>query len=257
VVGRRWTGVTVRPGRIFRTPAKEVAKSLKGAVMEFVERRGKVLLLGFEGGRVLLVHLGMSGQILLVPPASSFEGHCHLEAELDDGRSLMFRDPRRFGFYRLAKRAELDGLRELADVGPDPLGPSFTWEKFSAVARGNPGVVKPMLLDQSVISGIGNIYSDEILFTARILPTRAVEALTPVELKELFHAVRDTLASSIASGGTSFDEAFTDIYGRPGLYGGMLSVYGREGEMCRRCSSFLKVARVGGRTSVYCPHCQK
>lgn len=257
VVGRTWSDVTARPGRIFRTPAREAAKSLSGAVVGSIERRGKVIIIGFNGGRILLVHLGMSGQVLLIPPAQCPESHWHLEAMLDDGRLLVFRDPRRFGFYRLATRAELGGLRELAGVGPDPLGPSYTWEKFSVDVRELKGLAKPVLLNQRVFGGIGNIYSDEILFEAHIQPARGFESLTPVELKNLYHAIRAVLTASIGCGGTSFDEAFTDIYGKPGLYGSRLTVYGREGEACRRCSSVLKAFRVGGRTSVYCPHCQR
>lgn len=257
VVGRSWAEVVARPSRIFRTKPAEVAKSLKDAVIESVERRGKVILIGFKGDRVLLVHLGMSGQVLIVPPAQCPGSHWHLEAMLDDGRLMVFRDPRRFGYYRLAKRGELDGLKELSGLGPDPLGPGFTWERFSADIREMTGLVKPVLLNQGFVAGVGNIYSDEILYASRVMPTRAIEALSPVELKGLYHSVRDTLTASISCGGTSFDEAFTDIYGKPGLYGSRLAVYGREGEPCRRCSSVLKTAQVGGRSSVYCPHCQK
>ena len=257
VVGHSWAEVTARPSRIFRTPAKDLAKSLKGAVIESVERRGKVIIIGFNGGRVLLVHLGMSGQVLIIPPAQCPGTHWHLEVMLDDGRLMVFRDPRRFGFYRLAKREELNGLKELSGVGPDPLGPIFTWERFSNDIRDLSGLVKPVLLNQAVFAGVGNIYSDEILFASRILPHRAKSSLSPMELKGLYHAIREVLAASILNGGTSFDEAFCDIYGKPGLNGSRLAVYGRDGEPCRRCSSVLKVAKVGGRTSVYCPHCQR
>ena len=257
VIGRSWSEITARPSRIFRTPAKEVAKELRGAVIESVERRGKVIIIGFNGGQVLLVHLGMSGQVLLVPPAQCPGSHWHLEVMLDDGRLMVFRDPRRFGFYRLARKNEMEGLKELSGVGPDPLGPVFTWERFSSDIRELTGVVKPILLNQLIFGGVGNIYSDEILYASRIMPTRGFETLSPIELKQLYHSVRTTLTASIECGGTSFDDAFTDVYGRPGLYGSRLSVYGREGEPCRRCSSILKVARIGGRTSVYCPHCQK
>lgn len=257
VVGRRWVAVTAKPGRIFRTPAPAAARALRGARLEKAGRRGKVLLLEFDGGKVLLVHLGMSGQVLLVPPAEHPEGHVHLEAALDDGRKLVFRDPRKFGFYRLAKAGETDSLRELAGIGTDPTAPGFTWEKFSADLRARKGALKPLLMDQSFFGGIGNIYSDEILFASRLRPMRGVETLTPVEAKDLFHSVRDVLASAIGCGGTSFDEAFTDVYGKPGLYGGRLAVYGKQGEPCGHCSTELKLIRSGGRSSVFCPHCQK
>lgn len=257
VAGHRFTRVVAVRGRMFRTPAPAVAKALKGARLDKVGRRGKALLLEFEGGRILLVHLGMSGQVLLCPPVVRPEGHVHLEAELDDGRSLVFRDYRRFGYYRLASAGELDSLRELRNIGLDPTASGFTWERFSAELKGRRGFVKPLLMDQALFAGIGNIYADEILHAARLLPSRAVETLTPAELKELFHAIRDILAQSISCGGTSFDDAFCDIFGKPGLFGGRLAVYGREGEQCQRCSQTLKVAKSGGRTSVFCPHCQR
>lgn len=119
------------------------------------------------------------------------------------------------------------------------------------------GAVKPLLMTQALFAGIGNVYADEILFAARVKPMRAATDLAPVEQKELFHAIRDVLAQAIAHGGTSFDDVFTDIYGRPGLFGGRLNVYGREGEPCPRCHGPLKTVPVGGRASVFCPHCQK
>lgn len=257
VAGLRWDRVEAVPSSIFRSPAKAVVAALTGARLARVDRRGKVLLLGFGVDRVLLVHLGMSGQILLVPPAEPGLRHRHLVATLEDGRTLVFRDPRRFGFLKLARAAELGGLRELASVGLDPLDPGQTWEKFVRDCAGRAGAVKPLLMDQGCFAGIGNIYADEILFVSRVRPTRLTSSLNPVERKELFHAIRDILASAIEYGGTSFDAAFTDIFGRPGLYGGRLRVYGREGEPCDRCSTTLKLARVGGRSSVFCPHCQK
>ncbi len=256
-VGHAWAEVRVRSGPIFRTPAAEAARALRGAVLERAARRGKVLLLHFAGGRILLVHLGMSGQVLLVPPAEPGTAHRHIEATLDDGRELVFLDPRRFGFYRLAASADLDRLRELEGLGPDPVAPGFTWEKFVADLKGRSGAVKALLMNQGIFGGIGNIYADEMLFAARVRPGRDVAALSPVEMKELFHSVRGILSAAIECGGTSFDDAFTDIYGKPGLYGGRLAAYGREGEPCTRCSTRMKLLRTGGRSSVFCPHCQK
>ena len=256
VVGLRWDRVEAVPSSLFRTPAKAVAEALTGARLARVDRRGKVLLLGFDADRVLLVHLGMSGQILLVPPAEPGPRHQHLVATIEDGRRLVFRDPRRFGFLKLAREAGLVVVKELASVGRDPLDPAQTWERFVRDCAGRAGAVKPLLLSQEFFAGVGNIYADEILHAARLRPARAAASLTPVEQKELFHAVRDILSSAIEYGGTSFDAAFTDIYGRPGLYGGRLKVYGRDGEPCDRCHTALRQAVVGGRSSVFCPHCQ-
>jgi len=257
VAGRAWTRVTARPSSLFRTPAREVAAALTGARLLTVTRRGKVLLFGFAGSRTLLVHLGMSGQVLLVPPAVPGERHRHLEAELDDGRVLVFRDPRRFGYLRLLADAGLADARELAGVGADPLDGARTWEAFAQAFRGRRGAAKAVLLQQGVLAGIGNVYADEILHAARVQPGRSAVTLTAVEVKELFHAIRDVLARAVDLGGTSFDEAFTDLYGRPGMYGASLKVYGRAGEPCLRCHTRLKGSTTGGRSSVFCPHCQK
>jgi len=255
--GARWETVTARPCSLFRTPAAELARRLTGAELAGVERRGKVLVLRFGGEWDLLVHLGMSGQVLLDPPARPAPGHRHLEAGLADGRRLVFRDPRRFGFIRLARHAELAGLKELANVGADPLEPFFTWDRFAAALRGKAGAIKPLLTGQKAFAGIGNVYADEILHLAKVQPGRAVSDLTAVEQKDLYHAVRGVLAAAIEHGGTSFDDVYTDLYGRPGLYGAKLRVYGRDGEPCRACHTPLRLARGGGRSSVFCPRCQR
>jgi formamidopyrimidine-DNA glycosylase len=255
--GTRWDSVSAKPGRVFHTPAPVVAGALNGARLQGVRRRGKVLLLDFDNGHVLLVHLGMSGQILLEPSAAVPPDHRHLEARLEDGRVLVFRDPRRFGYLKLARREEIFSLKELARIGPDPLDPALTWEKFNAEMKARTTRVKALLMDQGVMAGIGNIYADEILHHARINPHRQASDLSPVELKELYHAIRAVLLIAIERGGTSFDSAFTDIYGRPGLYGGSLKVYDRVNEPCPRCNTALKTARISGRASVFCPHCQK
>ena len=257
LAGVAWSRVVARPSSLFRTPAAEMASRLAGRALARAGRKGKVLLLAFDSGDVLLVHLGMSGQVLLAPPAAPGATHRHLEAELADGRRLVFRDPRRFGFLRLARGGVLDGLREVACVGADPLEAGLSWDRFAAGFHARAGAVKARLLDQALWAGIGNVYADEILHAARLKPARAAASLTPPELKGLFHAVRDVLAAAVEAGGTSFDEAYTDLFGRPGLFGGRLAVYGRAGEPCPRCHSPLVAATVAGRSSVYCPHCQK
>ncbi len=255
--GSRWDRVTARPCSLFRTPAPELVRRLTGARLEGVVRRGKVLVMRFDGGRTLLVHLGMSGQLLLVPPAEPGPGHRHLVVDFADGRTLVLRDPRRFGFVRLVATAEADRAPELSHVGADPLDPARTWEDFLRAFKGRGGAVKPLLMAQAQFAGIGNVYADEILFAARVRPARPAPDLSTVELKELFHAIRGVLGQAIGHGGTSFDDAFTDLYGRPGLFGGRLAVYGRDGEPCPSCHMPLRTTPVGGRASVWCAHCQK
>ncbi len=256
-VGLRWEKVTAVPFSVLRTPAREIGARLAGARLEKVERRGKVLMACFDNSSALLVHLGMSGQILLAPPADPPQTHRYLHVKLEDGRELVFRDPRRFGFCRLVPSAELDSTVELARLGVDPLEASFTWDRFSARVKEKTQTVKAMLMDQKMFAGIGNIYGDEILFTARVLPSRSSADVSAAALKDLYHAIRGVLTTACEYGGTSFDEAYVDLYGRPGLFGGWLKVYGRNGEPCGQCHTQLKSFRTGGRTTVYCPHCQK
>lgn len=257
VSGRSWEDVLVKPSSLLRTPSRAVSERLKGARLEGVSRRGKVLLLEFGNGQVLLAHLGMTGQILLAPPAEPGVDHRHLTATLDDGRRLVFRDPRRLGFLKLAGKGELPGLKELSGIGPDPLDPALTWDKFQGEFKSRGGKVKSLLMDQRLFAGMGNIYADEILHGARVRPTRQASDLSPVELKDLYHGIRHVLGLAISHGGTSFDAAFVDIYGKPGLYGGCLKVYGRGKEPCLSCNTPLKLVRVGGRSSTFCPRCQR
>lgn len=255
--GRAWESVSAKPSSLFRTPAKEVARRLTGGTLDGVRRRGKVLLLDFGSGWTLLAHLGMSGQVLLIPPAEAPATHRHLTATLDDGRRVVFRDPRRFGFLKLARREEVEGLKELSGLGADPLDAGLTWDRFTRELKKRDGKIKPLLMSQGLFSGIGNVYADEILFRARVQPGRPVRELSTMELKELYHGIRHVLGSAIRHGGTSFDGAFVDLYGRPGMYGASLSVYGREGEPCGRCHTALRLAQVGGRSSTFCPRCQR
>lgn len=255
--GKRWLELHPHPCSLFKTPPRFLARSLAGARLEAVGRRGKYLLFQLEPEWILIVHLGMSGQILLIPPAGMPSSHCHLRVLLEDGRDLVFRDPRRFGRIKLARPVELDSLKEMANLGKDPFDPGFTWELFSGFFRRRGISIKALLMDQRAFAGIGNIYADEILFRARIRPQRPAADLSPAEIKDLFHTIKDTLSEACRHGGTSFDGAYVDLYGKPGLYGGQLNVYGREGGVCRACNSVLRPIRIGGRGSVYCPHCQK
>lgn len=257
VVGKRWLELHPHPCSLFKTPPRFLADKLTGARLERVERRGKFLLLMLQPDWVLLAHLGMSGQILLIPPAANPSSHCHLRILLEDGRELIFRDPRRFGRLKLARSGDVESLKEVNKIGKDPLDAAFTWELFIGIIKGRNGAIKALLMDQKALAGVGNIYADEILFRSRIRPHRRTIDLSPVEIKDLFHSVRDTLREACRYGGTSFDEVYVDLFGQPGLYGGLLNVYGRQGESCPNCHAALRSIRVAGRGSVYCPHCQK
>ena len=216
-------------------------------------RRGKQLALVGAGGRVVLIHLGMSGQVLLLgPDRRPAGGHAHVVWHLGDGRRVVFRDPRRFGgLWLLPDLAALDARWHALGVD----GLSVTGEDLQRSLGASSRAVKPALLDQSGVAGVGNIYADESLFASRIDPRRSCATLSPGEWRRLGDAIRDTLASAVRDGGSTLRD-----YRRPdGTPGGGVQrhrVYGRGGLPCVRCGRPLARAALAQRTTVWCPHCQ-
>ena len=219
-----------------------------------IGRRAKYILLPLESG-TLIVHLGMSGHLSVVPVEAAPAKHDHVDFELDDDRTVRLTDPRRFGSvhwqpHPVEDHWLLDGL------GPEPLSVEFTGTYLAGRARGRRLAIKTLLMDSRVVVGVGNIYANEALFLAGIRPRIAAGRLSAPRLGGLVDAVRATLASAIQSGGTTLrDFAATD--GRPGYFVHELAVYGRGGKPCVRCGTALKEVRLSGRATVYCPGCQR
>jgi formamidopyrimidine-DNA glycosylase len=253
VVGRRIEAVAVFEARLRRTLAKDFASHLTGRIVEGIDRRGKYLLFRLSGGGTLLAHLGMSGALLLQPAGTARIDHDHIRLQLSGGLQLTFNDPRRFGLLSVGRG---DAFVELDNVGPDPLDHGFSLSDFAALARGRKKPVKNLLMDQRALGGIGNIYANEILFRARIRPGRQARRLTRAELARLFDATRAVLAHAIALGGSSISD-YRDASGRPGYFHLRLSVYDRAGKPCPRCRTLIRRAVHAGRSSFYCPTCQK
>jgi formamidopyrimidine-DNA glycosylase len=261
VVGRTITAVRVHHPRAVRRheagPADLTARLLDARITG-TDRRGKYLwLLLDEGDCALLVHLGMSGQMLLgtVPNA----GHLRIAAVLDDGTTLSFVDQRTFGGWLLAEMVTVDGSvvpAPVAHLARDPLDPRFDIDAVVSVLRRKHSEIKRQLLDQTVVSGIGNIYADEALWRAKVNGARVADTLTRRQLTSVLEAAAEVMRDALAQGGTSFDSLYVNVNGQSGYFDRSLNVYGRDGEHCRRCGAVIRREKFMNRSSYYCPRCQ-
>jgi formamidopyrimidine-DNA glycosylase len=253
VVGARVTGVTVRERRL-RTPiAPDFERQLRGRRIETLERRGKYLLFHLNGGRCLLVHLGMSGSLALTPAGAPLAPHDHVAITFEGRRAMVYNDPRRFGLMRVGRCAE---LTELGNVGRDSLSAAPTAAEWRALVRGRRVPIKNLLMDQRVLGGVGNIYASEMLFQAGIRPRRRAAGLRREELERLSVALRNVLEQAVQLGGSSISD-YRDANGQPGFFQMHHAVYDRAGEPCRVCAAPIKRIVMGGRSSFYCPRCQR
>jgi formamidopyrimidine-DNA glycosylase len=263
VVGRKLAAVQVRhPRAVRRHPAgaTDFAAALAGLTVAGVRRRGKYLWLPLEyadgPADALLCHLGMSGQLLLRRAGTPDETHLRVRFEFADGDpQLRFVDQRTFGGMALSVGgAELPA--EIAHIARDPMDELFDDERFVAALRRRRVAVKTALLDQSLISGVGNIYADEALWRAGLHGRRRCDRLTRPAVRRLLAHVRDVLAEAIRAGGTSFDALYVNVNGDSGWFDRSLNVYGREGRPCRRCGAAIRREPYANRSSYSCPRCQ-
>jgi formamidopyrimidine-DNA glycosylase len=247
LVGKTILSLEVRWPRHIATPAPEIARAiLAGLRIESVSRRAKFLVFQLTGWH-LLIHLRMSGDIRLEPSLSPWEKHDLTIWHLSDGRDLRFNDPRRFGRVWLTQHPE----DILARLGPEPLEASFTAVVLRGLLAARKRVLKPLLLDQTFVAGIGNIYADESLHRARLHPLRRSHTLTAVEVARLWKGIRAALRAGVRHNGTSIDWVY-----RGGRHQHRLRVYGREGESCGVCGGKICRILVGQRSSYFCPRCQ-
>jgi formamidopyrimidine-DNA glycosylase len=261
VVGRTITAVRVHHPRAVRRheagPADLTARLLDARITG-TDRRGKYLWLTLDDGDfALVVHLGMSGQMLLgtVPKA----GHLRIAAVLDDGTTLSFVDQRTFGGWLLADLVNVDGSvvpAPVAHLARDPLDPRFGIDAVVNVLRRKHSEIKRQLLDQTVVSGIGNIYADEALWRAKVNGARIADTLTRSKLTAVLESAAEVMRDALAQGGTSFDSLYVNVNGQSGYFDRSLNVYGREGKPCRRCGAVVRREKFMNRSSYYCPRCQ-
>lgn len=254
LVGRTILGAVVRvPGLRWPIDAG-LGKSLAGQVILSVGRRAKYLLIGCQDG-TLLLHLGMSGHLQVVPGASPAGKHDHVDIRLDDGQILRFHDPRRFGAL-LWTEHDPGSHPLLVELGPEPLAVELDGDYLYRRSRGRRLAVKAFIMDQKVLVGVGNIYASEALFRSGISPLASAGSLGRGRYGRLLEAIRAVLDEAIAAGGTTLRD-FRDEGGRPGYFARQLQVYGREGKPCRCCGHPIRQKRLGQRSTYYCPSCQK
>jgi formamidopyrimidine-DNA glycosylase len=260
VAGRTISAVRVHHPRAVRRHEAgpgDLTARLLGARITGTGRRGKYLWLTLDDGSALVVHLGMSGQMLLGEVPN--ENHLRIATLLDDGTALSFVDQRTFGGWMLADVVTVDGTdvpMPVAHLARDPLDPEFNRDGVVTVLRRKHSEVKRQLLDQTVISGIGNIYADEALWRARVHGARLASSLTRAKLAELLDAAADVMSDALGQGGTSFDSLYVNVNGESGYFERSLDAYGREGEPCRRCGAVMRREKFMNRSSFYCPKCQ-
>jgi formamidopyrimidine-DNA glycosylase len=258
VVGRRIEAVEVyEPRSIRRHLAGPVdfAALLTGRRLTAARRRGKYLWLPLDDEDALLGHLGMSGQLVVQPADAPPDRHLRVRVRLDDGRELRFNDQRTFGGLLVSPHGALLPP-EIAHIGRDPLDPGFDDDAFRLALRRRRTGVKRALLDQRLVSGIGNIYADEALWRSRLHYARPTETLRTAEVATLLAAVRAVLADALGQGGTSFDSLYVDVNGESGYFDRSLDVYGRGGEPCHRCGTPIRRDPFMNRSSYTCPRCQ-
>jgi formamidopyrimidine-DNA glycosylase len=254
LIGRIITSATVNWPRTIAHPSlDQFRERIVGRRVESVSRRGKYVVMGLDQG-YLLIHLKMSGRLRITPSSERLDKHTHTTFDLDDGRQLRFQDVRKFGrLYLVDDPSQITGR-----LGPEPLDHGFTRRVFHSRVVRRSGRLKSLLLDQTFIAGLGNIYADESLFAARLHPLRRANTLTEEEEAMLYEAIRMTLCRAVENRGTTLDDqGYVDANGQAGAYQEQIAVYGRKGESCPSCGTSIERIVVGGRSTHFCPRCQK
>lgn len=236
---------------------KKFIQAVAGSVIQGLRRRAKYLIFDLQPDRMMALHLGMSGQLLLTRPGCPPQPHLQVTFQLSSGQELRFIDPRKFGELFLLHSSSESPLN-LRGLGPEPLDQGFTIPTLSALLSRTHRAVKVVLMDQKAIAGIGNIYSDEILFRARINPTKPAATLDQQEIHRLYREIRAVLREAVSRRGTTArDQRYRDGLGNAGNFQTILKVYQRAGSPCSLCGAVIVATRLGGRTASFCPCCQK
>lgn len=261
VTGAVIRGVEVlheRPVRRHPAGPSGFADDLLGRRLLAARRRGKYLWVPLEGGDALLAHLGMSGQLLVQPPEAPAERHLRVRLRLEgaaEGRELRFVDQRMFGGLSVSPGGA-DLPAEIAHIARDPLDPAFDEVAVAASMRRRTSAVKRLLLDQTLVSGIGNIYADEALWRAGVHGERPGDRLTRTQALTVLARAREVMLEALAQGGTSFDALYVNVNGESGYFDRSLHAYGQEGRPCERCGTPIRRVAFMNRSSYFCPRCQ-
>jgi formamidopyrimidine-DNA glycosylase len=252
ILEREITGVSFLSRSVWRTRVPS-PKMLVGARVSRIDRRGKNILILLSNGNVLIIHLKMTGRLTYEKRRESVAKHTHLIVDLDGGQ-LRFNDVRRFGYLDLVRADRLGAVDYLQALGPDAI--QISREEFVKLLKSKRRIIKALLMDQTVLAGLGNIYSDEALHLARIHPRRISSSLNVKRITRLYDAMRKTLLKALAARGSSVD-SYVDARGFKGSFQNQHLVYGREGLPCRTCGRPIRRIIVGSRSSHFCPRCQR
>ncbi len=256
LIGRRVLGVEVRERRLREPIASRRLARLRGTTVTGIRRRSKYLLVDTDAGLTLLIHLGMTGQLWVAERDRPRRPHEHVVISLDDGRDLRYADTRRFGLMHLVRSDRLDRHPRLKGLGPEPLDGGVTGETLFRATRRLKKPIKNFLMDTRAIAGVGNIYACEALYRAGIHPRRRVGRVARPGWERLVGALREVLNEAIEAGGTTLRD-FLNAEGDAGYFAISLRVYDRKGKPCGRCGSLIRRVVQAGRSTFYCPKCQR
>lgn len=257
MAGQRFARVDIRREGLRWPFPENMADRLNGQRVERLRRRAKYILADMDGGESLIIHLGMSGRMLISDGAELIK-HDHVVLDMENGVRITFNDPRRFGMMDLCATDQLDEHRMFVDMGPEPLGNSFDADYLKAKLKGRKMPIKSALLDQKIVVGLGNIYVCEALWRSGIPPTIQAGKISTKKLQQLVPTIRDVLSEAIESSGSSLKD-YRQADGELGYFQHSFAVYGREGEPCKKegCDGTITRMVQSGRSTFYCPKCQK
>ena len=253
LLNHKLTGAVVRQRQLRWPVPRGLSKIITGQTIHAVTRRGKYLLLALDQGSIML-HLGMSGSLRIIPADTPAQKHDHIDLQLDSGQCLRLHDPRRFGSLHWITCEPLQH-KLIKNLGPEPLTDDFDASHLFKRSRKRKLAIKLFIMDSKNVVGVGNIYASEALFRAGIRPSRVAGKVTQREYEQLVTAIKDVLQAAIHAGGTTLQD-FTNSDGKPGYFKQQLHVYGRAKEPCHHCGAIIKHRVMGQRATYYCPHCQ-
>lgn len=253
------TDVEIRVEDLIGYPEDNIDKfkeELIGSSICAVDRRGKYIIFELDIDKNMIIHLRMTGKLLVSEVEKYRDKHTHVIFSLDDGQEIRFNNVRKFGRIYLIDPDHPEQAGGFAELGPEPLSEDLSLEKFKKLFENRRGIIKSLLMNQKFIAGIGNIYADEILFLSGIRPDRTADTLTDMEKEKIYFNMRDILKKGILYGGTTFSD-YVNAFGQEGSFQVELRVYQKEGEECFKCGAPIEKTKIGGRSTYYCPKCQK
>lgn len=256
LIGKSIESVVIKTYAMLDIPPAQFIERVRGAEFTHVSRRAKYLIVNLSNGYSLLIHLKLSGQLLYVSPTRPIDGSTHIIFNLDDGMQLRLRDINAFASIRPVKTSEVPAFFAKQKLGPEPLNPNFTYEHFrELIRRHKRATIKPLLMNQHFVSGIGSIYADEILFYARVHPAKKVTDLSETETYKIYEGIKKILPEAISHRGTTTQQ-YLDLHGKKGEHQNYLKVHAKTGKPCQGCPSTVEKIELSGRGTYLCPSCQ-